>query len=149
MVEPEVAGQLGEDTELDASVHPPIVSKLHYEFDGWLGDVLVTSFPCYLVAEEARRSLLANRFTGLRFSNAEITTSEIFEQLQPDVDLPPFVWLRPNGQPGVDDFGLTARADLVVSDRALRVLEGLGIQNAIVEAYEPDGVSDPQNQRGR
>ena len=38
VVEPEVAGALGDRTEMDSSIHPPIVKRLHYEFQGWLGD---------------------------------------------------------------------------------------------------------------
>ena len=31
-IQPEVAGGLGKNTVMDRSVHPPIVSRLHYEF---------------------------------------------------------------------------------------------------------------------
>lgn len=44
LIEPEVAGSLGKETELDSSVFPPHVKKLHYEFDGWLGDDILESF---------------------------------------------------------------------------------------------------------
>lgn len=40
-IEPEVAGGLGRNTVMNRAVHPPVVSKLHYHFDGWLGDVLL------------------------------------------------------------------------------------------------------------
>jgi hypothetical protein len=43
---PEVAGHWGPGTVMDASEHPPIAHSLHYEFDGWL-DELLESFPCY------------------------------------------------------------------------------------------------------
>lgn len=46
VLEPEVAGGWGGDgTVVDREFHPPIVSRLVYEFDGWLGDDLVTTFP--------------------------------------------------------------------------------------------------------
>ena len=32
-VEPEVAGGLGQGTEMDTSVHPPVVRKLQYELE--------------------------------------------------------------------------------------------------------------------
>lgn len=38
-LEPEVSGGLGDDAIMDTGVHPPVVTRLHYEFDGWLGDV--------------------------------------------------------------------------------------------------------------
>jgi hypothetical protein len=38
IIEPEVAGQLGNDTILNYSTKPPIIEKLNYEFEDWLGD---------------------------------------------------------------------------------------------------------------
>lgn len=49
ILDPEVAGGLGTQTEIDSSVHPPLVKRLHYELDAWMGDDLVQTFPCYLV----------------------------------------------------------------------------------------------------
>ncbi|MEM6568382.1 MAG: hypothetical protein AAF957_08220 [Planctomycetota bacterium] len=40
-LEPEVAGDLGPRTVADTSTHPPAVSRLHYEFAGWLADSLL------------------------------------------------------------------------------------------------------------
>lgn len=37
-------------TIMEATVHPPRVERLHYEFEDWLGDDLVESFPSFLVA---------------------------------------------------------------------------------------------------
>jgi hypothetical protein len=34
LIEPEVAGELGADTVMDSSVHPPRVSELHHELKG-------------------------------------------------------------------------------------------------------------------
>jgi hypothetical protein len=41
ILEPEVSGEIGERTVIDSSVHPPIVSYLHFVFMGWLGDDLI------------------------------------------------------------------------------------------------------------
>ncbi|MGW8329895.1 hypothetical protein ACWGLE_18570 [Streptomyces sp. NPDC055897] len=46
---PEVAGGFGSRTDLDSTVHPPYVMRLHYEVADWLGDCLVQTFPCFLV----------------------------------------------------------------------------------------------------
>ncbi|GGJ53754.1 hypothetical protein ALP32_02980 [Pseudomonas avellanae] len=40
-IEPEVAGSLGEQTVIDTESWPPKVSRLEYQFDGWLGDELL------------------------------------------------------------------------------------------------------------
>jgi hypothetical protein len=135
-IEPEVAGGLGDKTVMDRRTHPPIVSKLHYHFDGWLGDALLESFPCFIVTEEARRSIEETRLTGARFDQVEVTTSEQFEELYPTLRLPKFQWLRVEGKVGEDDFGLAPDARLVVSERALDVLREVGLSHAEVSDFE-------------
>jgi hypothetical protein len=135
-LEPEVSGGLGDDTVMDTDVHPPVVSRLNYEFDGWLGDVIVTSFPCYLVTEDAKEKILENGFSGATFDQVEVTTSELFEEMQPDLKLPPFVWLKVDGKAGHDDFGLAKDHRLVVSESVLDVLRPMGIANALVEPFQ-------------
>ena len=135
-IEPEVAGGLGENTLMDRTVHPPIVSELHYEFDDWGGDVLLTSTPCFIVTESAKKKLQSIGATGIRFDKVEVTTSELFQELVPDLKLPKFVWLQIDGIPGQDDFGIGKAPGLVISERALEVLKGLGISNALVTPFE-------------
>ena len=72
-IEPEVAGGLGQNVEMDRSVHPPVVDKLHYEFDGWLGDELLETFPCFIVTEGAMKRLQLIHATGIKFDQAEVT----------------------------------------------------------------------------
>jgi hypothetical protein len=135
-VEPEVAGALGKDTVMDRSVHPPVVSKLHYHFDGWLGDVLLESFPSFIVTEYAKPELESAGLTGAQFDDVEVTTSDQFKEIYPGRQLPKFVWLRVVGKPGQEDFGSAPDGRLVVSERALEVLQGLGIPNALVTPIE-------------
>lgn len=77
------AGGMDRGTVMDRSVHPPIVSKLVYQIDGWPGDVLIESFPCFLVTEEAKRALLKAGFSGARFADVEITISDNFRDIFP------------------------------------------------------------------
>jgi hypothetical protein len=105
-IEPDVAGGIGRGTVMDTSVHPPVVTKLVYQFEGWFGDSIVTTFPCFLVTEDVKRRLVDLGASGAAFAQAEITISENFHELQPDVELPPFVWLKIDGQAGRDDFGI-------------------------------------------
>ncbi|MFC3324272.1 hypothetical protein [Mesorhizobium cantuariense] len=135
-LEPEVSGGFGDNVILDASVHPPLITRLHYEFDGWLGDSMVTSFPCYLVTEDVKEKILKSEFSGVTFDKVEVTTSELFEEMQPDQKLPPFVWLKVNGEAGRDDFGIAKDLRLVVSERILDALKPLGISNALIEPFE-------------
>ncbi|TIW19641.1 MAG: hypothetical protein E5V65_10075 [Mesorhizobium sp.] len=135
-IRPHVAGGIGKGTVLDSSVHPPIVTKLHYKVEAWFGDVIVATFPCFLVTEEAQRALQKMGFSGATFADAEVTTSEEFQEDQPGLELPHFVWLKVNGKAGRDDFGIAVPFRLVISERVLDLLESLGIFVAIVEPYD-------------
>jgi hypothetical protein len=134
-VEPEVAGGLGENTVMDESTHPPRVSKLDYCFEGWLGDALLESFPCFIVTEAAKSELQNMGVTGARFDAVEVTKSEEFEDLNHGVQLPDFVWLKPEGEPGRDDVATAEDGRLVVSARVLELFKKMGISNALVTSY--------------
>ena len=136
-VEPEVAGGLGGNTVMDSSAHPPLVSRLHYELEGWLGDALLESFPVFIVTLEARDALEGLGSTGVDFDEVEVTISDSFEELHPGRALPDFVWLKPKGEAGRDDFGTASDGRLVVSERALGLLRGCGLANALVEPFDP------------
>jgi uncharacterized repeat protein (TIGR02543 family) len=134
-VEPEVAGGFGENTVTDHSVQPFVVTYLHYVFDGWLGDVLLTSHPCFIVTEEAAKKLLEIRATGIRFGHVEVTTSGEFEDFHPGRRLPRFVWLQVDGRPGKDDFGIATNHTLVMSERAIDVLRRLQLTDALIKPF--------------
>jgi hypothetical protein len=135
IIEPEVAGGLGEGTVMSRATHPPVVTKLHYKFDGWLGDVLLETFPCFIITEETAKKLQALAATGAAYADVQVTKSEEFEDMYPNRVLPAFVWLQVTGKAGTDDFGLAEDFRLVVSDRVLELFKGSGIQNAIVEDF--------------
>src|SRR5262249_3620031 len=116
-LKPEVAGGIGPGTVMDRSVSPPRVERLHYVFDGWSGDELLTSFPCLIVTERLAKEIERLNASGVRFANVEITRSSQFEELQPDEPLPEFRWLQVFGMPGQDDFGSSKKNRLVVSER--------------------------------
>ena len=78
-LEPEVAGGFGPDTIMDHSVSPPRVKRLHYEFDGWSGDQLLESFPCFIVTERLVNEIKRLNASGARFGDAKITQSEEFD----------------------------------------------------------------------
>jgi hypothetical protein len=135
LVEPEVAGGLGEHTVMDVTTHPPKIHKLNYEFDGWSGDVLLTSFPCYIVTDDARIALEKLRATGISFSEVEVSLSTTFKEIFENKDMPKFHWLKINGVAEKDDFGVASNLRLVISDRALNALSSLGLNEAVVSSY--------------
>ena len=135
-LEPEVAGDLGDGSEVDGSVHPPTVHKLQYRFSGWLGDELLETFPCFIVTESLASALVSAGFTGMCLDSVEVTTSEEFEDIYPGRKLPVFRWLNVTGTAGVDDLGLSARHTLIVSDAVLRLLRKHTISQCDVEEYK-------------
>jgi hypothetical protein len=134
ILSPEVAGQLGENTSLDASVHPPKVSHLHHRFEGWLGDDLLETFPCFLVSSALAAALEEAGLTGFSLDAVEVSTSPEFQELSRPRPLPEFRWLKVTGVHHHADFRLTPDFRLEVSSRALDVLKNFSIAHAAVEA---------------
>lgn len=136
-IEPEVAGGWGKNTVFDRIPgKPTVVHKLHYEFQGWQGDELLESTPCFIVSERGAREIQKAQLTDATFDEVEVTTSEQFKELYPTRRLPKFVWLKVAGKPGQDDFAIAPDGRLVVSERALRLLQELGISRALVTEFQ-------------
>ncbi len=135
VLEPEIAGGWGKRTVADTSVFPPAVASLHYRFDGWLGDELLEAFPCFLVTERLATRLRRSGLSGFRLQSVEVSTSEQFDELYPDRELPAFEWLQPVGRAGLDDFGLTDSHRLVVSGRALAILRKFRLRECLVTEF--------------
>jgi hypothetical protein len=135
VVEPEVAGGWGDNTIADTDVHPPVVIHLHYEFEGWLGDELLESFPCFVVTRKLAAAIEEAGLNGASFESVEISVSENFKEAHPRVALPSFVRFVPTGKAGVGDFGISD-GRLVVSERALRILKKARLRHADVTPFD-------------
>jgi hypothetical protein len=134
-IEPEVSGGLGGNTVADTTVHPPVVSKLNYLFDGWLGDDLLELFPCYVVSERLKSEIMNSELLGFEIDGLEVTKSDQFDELYPGKELPEFYWLKITGQAGKDDFGIASDHRLVVSDKALDALRRCSLEQADLEEF--------------
>jgi hypothetical protein len=134
-VEPEVAGSLGDRTVMDTGSWPPKVSQLEYQFEGWLGDELLETLPCFICTCTLADALSAGKFSGVSFKSAVISKSENFLELYPDKILPDFYWLQVNGVAGVDDFGMTENNGLVVSETAMTILKNFNINYADISVF--------------
>lgn len=133
-IEPEVAGELGENTLMDSSVHPPLISKLHYQFSGWMGDELLESFPCFIISSRMVEIVKNLSLSGFEILDVEVTFSEEFDELDDKKKLPKFLWLKVVGQPGADDFGIADDHRLVISEQA-KLAFGNAISNADLESF--------------
>jgi hypothetical protein len=122
-LDPEVPAELGDNTDLDTSTHPPIIKRLHLLFRGWLGDELIESFPVFAVTPRLGLEFSKAALTGFHLAKMEVEISEEMVEVQPDVvTLPDFEWLVVDGSAYKDDFGINKQLRLVVSDPALAIL---------------------------
>lgn len=136
LLEPEVAGSLGDKTELDSSVHPPVVHTLDYRIEGWLGDDLLESFPVFVAAPELVAALTDEGVTGFRDRGPGVVSFD--EQFAKVGDSWPrvqnFRWLDIVGVP-TDDLSLQ-QGTLVASERAWRILQQFKLDNCDVAEGE-------------
>lgn len=138
--EAEVAGGLGPGVDHDPSREPRLVGPLHYEFDGWLGDDIVTTSGYWIVSAPLADALRASTLSGFELAEVVVTTEQQFGALP----LPrpfPERWERlvPTGSRAAgDDLVLEDRVDLLVSDAALALLQEFEIGEAFTTpADEP------------
>ena len=136
VLSPEVAGELGDATELDSSVHPPKVYRFHHRFEGWLGDELLEAFPCFLVSSDLGKAIEEEGLVGFGLGEVEVSVSPEFQALHPGRDLPEFRWLQITGENRNADFRLTPDFRLEVSSRALSVLRKFKIAHAAIAAAD-------------
>lgn len=124
ILEPEVAGGWGDRIEyvLRPGNHP-LVTKLDYEFFGWLGDELLETSPCFIVTENLKKTMEDYHGTGYSFSDVIISKSEVFLEEFPGMELPPFAWLKIHGIAMVDDVGVGPKGTLVVSEEMLKEIK--------------------------
>ena len=132
-LEPEVAGGIGPNSELHRDDGKLVVTRLNYEFDGWLGDALLETTPCFIVTHDARKLIESAALTGVSFSDVEVTRSSLFTDLYGEKALPHFWWLIVEGEPEADDFGMASDLRLVASERALSILRQAGLMHAEIE----------------
>lgn len=135
---PEVAGELGPQSVIHTDKYPPLVEKLEYIFQGWLGDELLESFPCFIVSKRLGELLKDANLTGFHLEDMDIKTSDEFKDLYPNRELPDFVRIVIDGRRYVDDFGLSVDYKLIVSETAMKVIRRIPIEYCdIIELPKP------------
>ncbi|MSS38725.1 hypothetical protein [Clostridium porci] len=141
IIEPEVAGEIGENTvydNYDAIVNEkenPIISHLHFVFDGWLGDELLEVTPCFLVSERLKKEIELKGFSGCKFEDIEISYSDEFLELYPNRNIPVFYRLIPQKSLFIEDEGffsqdmddvmMSQKSYLVISENVKKLLNSM------------------------
>jgi hypothetical protein len=133
---PEVAGGFGPDAILaDPYARPPRIARFHYEFDVWPHDPLQEAVACFIVTQSVKERILALRASGVAFGDVEVSKSLNVEEFYPDRELPKFAWLQVTGKAGMDDFGLSPKHDLVVSQQVLDLLKDAGMSECEIKEF--------------
>jgi hypothetical protein len=122
-VEAEVAGGIGPHSVVHESPGQLRVDKLHYVFDGWAGDEILESTPCYIVSTKLSDLIRSKHLSGIVFGEVEISCSELFHKLYPNRIIPSFVWMKIIGIKRKDDFFQAENACLVVSEHAWNIIK--------------------------
>jgi hypothetical protein len=144
---PEVAGGWGPRTTVtnqDAieagRATVPLVAVLEYRFEGWLGDELLESFPCFILTDRLANAIHTESLSGAGWGEVLISMSEDFTERHPGVRLPSFKRLLPEGRVTLGgagevtswsghDFCVADRAELVVTERGLDLLRRHGLKH--------------------
>lgn len=135
IIEPEVAGQLGDSTILNHQTKPPVIEKLHYEFDDWLGDDFLAGFQCFICTERLAQFIKENNLTGYEFEECKVSKSQVFNDLNENgLDLPIFLWFKVVGDEN-EDFFMITNGTLVISEQALNTLKQFNINNCDLKEY--------------
>jgi hypothetical protein len=121
-LKPDVPGDLGAQTQLDSSTHPPIVGVFHLDVTNWSGDDLVECFPCFAVTPALAAALDQAGLTGYSLSEMITTVNPDQHRINPNRRVPCFLRLVVDGKAGRDDAGVDSRHYLVVSDRLWALL---------------------------
>ena len=138
ILEPEVAGEMGDNSKIiykNGMIDK--VEFLHYEFEGWLGDEILTTTPCFIVSESISKDIIASDLIGYKFEDIQISKSEEYLEkieMHPELNLPNFKRLVPLRNMTIDnnkitgytegnDFFMANGLDLVVSQNALEILK--------------------------
>jgi hypothetical protein len=137
-LEPEVAGELGENTifenfdKVRLSGEKPIISRLNYEFTGWMGDEILECTPCFIITDDLAKDINNKKLNGYEIEDVEISESDEFNELYPNINLPAFKRIIPTGFVKVTDdnyqdwsghdFCITQESYLVVTEKVINVL---------------------------
>lgn len=135
LLKPEVAGGWGPNIKAHRKTHPPVITHMHYEFQGWLGDDLLTTFPEYVVTQRLAAALETSNLTGFRLASVETSAGDMWQQLYEDRPLPQCRWLKVTSPAGKADLGKTELAELVVSQAALDFLRGFSLKECGVRPW--------------
>lgn len=132
-LDPQVAGELGDETVLDSSTHPPLVSQVDYVLDQPDADDLIQSFPIFLISTGLGSRLQDAGLTGFALAGALVRPSENYLAIYGAVPHPQYMWFQVIRADIEADCWLDESLQLCVSDRMMRHLEAADLSDCLIE----------------
>lgn len=133
ILEPLAGGELGPDTVLDLSTHPPGMNRAQFVLDTPTTADLMESYPAYLVSEALAELLAAGGLQGFELDDAEVFPSENYIEAFGDAPHKTYRWLRLQDGASDPDAWLGEDLRLCVSDRMMAVLERGDLRGCDIE----------------
>lgn len=145
VIEPEVAGGLGEKSEmLYENGKIKDVMYLDYEFQGWLGDDILTTHPCFIISKPLFEVIRDSSLCGYRLDSMNVSFSDEYRELHKDLKVPEFMRIIPSESIRDTtiintlsmDFYLYKNRYLVVSETVLQIIRNFHIANCTIYEVE-------------
>ncbi|PCJ21244.1 MAG: hypothetical protein COB02_01275 [Candidatus Cloacimonadota bacterium] len=133
IIEPEVSISLGEGSVLSTATHPPTIEKLDLIFEGWLGDDILETFPCFFVTEKLKRLIQFNNLSQVEFEEISIIKSDALLEFNIQKKIPKIYLLKISGEAKINDFGVSKDNLLIVSELCLKVLKQSNVNHCDIE----------------
>lgn len=145
-LEPEVAGGIGDCSKIIyENGRIKEIIELNFEFDGWLGDDLLTTSPVFIITENLANSLINSNLTGYTLDKVIVSKSFTFDELYPERELPIFYWLKPLGKISIQndmiieysghDINLCNNVDLLISEKAYNIFINFKLEDCDITQY--------------
>ena len=98
LLEPGVAGGFGKNSVITFENNRiKDVKHLHYIFEGWLGDDVLTSSPCFIITSHLADAISNSDLKGYELRKIEVSLSDNFVELYPIGNFLSFCNLFPLG----------------------------------------------------
>jgi hypothetical protein len=119
-----VFGQLGPKTQMDSTVHPPIVHELHCLLDMTPRSDIWRIFPCVIVDSGLAKRLQDSRCSGFELRSAFFEPGDSFRNFRGnEASLPELYWCHVTGVAFKDDLALVDGSKLIVSEKVKTLIE--------------------------
>lgn len=143
IIEPEVAGGLGEKTKIVyAEGKIKDITHLDYEFQGWQGDDILATHPCFIISESLSETIKHSSLKGYKLEDMDVSFSDEFKEFCKVNNIPQFIRIIPTESideiKSIDllnlDFYFYKKRYLVISEDALKIIKCFHISNSNISS---------------